>query len=156
MYNEDVDGILFRYDAYLEVKAMLKLMIGVKGTGKTKTLIENVNNAAAASHGDVVCIEKGTHLRFDIKSKVRLVDTEEYLIKDAAALYGFVAGILASNYDVTDLFVDNTLKICGGDVYARETMLTKLSALLEKHDVNIFMTASMPAEEASETLKKFI
>ena len=97
---------------------MLKLMIGVKGTGKTKTLIENVNNAATASHGDVVCIEKGTQLRFDIKSKVRLVDTEEYLIRDAEALYGFVAGILASNYDVTDVFVDNTLKICGGDVAA--------------------------------------
>ena len=135
---------------------MLKLMIGVKGTGKTKTLIEKVNAAAAASHGDVVCIEKGTGLRFDIKSKVRLIDTEEYLIHDADALYGFIAGILASNYDVTDLFVDNTLKICGGDVAALDNLLTEIEALLVKHDVNLFMTASVPVENVSETVKKFL
>ena len=135
---------------------MLKLMIGVKGTGKTKTLIENVNAAAAASHGDVVCIEKGTGLRFDITSKVRLINTEEYLVRDADALYGFIAGILASNYDVTDLFVDNTLKICNGDVAAFETLLCEVDELLKNHDVNLFMTASMPVENASETVKKFI
>ena len=135
---------------------MLKLMIGVKGTGKTKTLIEKVNAASAASKGDVVCIEKGTGLRFDIKSKVRLIDTEEYLVHDADALYGFIAGILASNYDVTDLFVDNTLKICNGNVAAFEVLLTEIEALLAKHDVNLFMTASLPVEEASETVKKFI
>ncbi len=135
---------------------MLKLMIGVKGTGKTKALIEKVNAAAATSHGDVVCVEKGTQLRFDIKSKVRLVDTEEYLIHDAEALYGFVAGILASNYDVTDLFVDNTLKICGGNIGALEAMLENLNSLLQKHDVSVFMTASIPVEEATDTIKKYL
>ena len=135
---------------------MLKLMIGVKGTGKTKTLIENVNNAAATSKGDVVCIEKGTQLRFDIKSKVRLVDTEEYLIHDAEALYGFIAGILASNYDVTDLFVDNTFKICGGNIAAFEEMLENIAALLKAHNVNVFMTASMPVENATDIIKKYL
>ena len=135
---------------------MLKLMIGVKGTGKTKTLIENVNAAVAASHGDVVCIEKGTGLRFDIKSKVRLINTEEYLIQDADALYGFIAGILASNYDVTDLFVDNTLKICNGNVAAFEVLLGEIEALLKAHEVNLFMTASLPIEEASDIVKKYI
>ena len=135
---------------------MLKLMIGVKGTGKTKTLIEKVHAAAEASKGDVVCIEKGTQLRFDLKSKVRLIDTEEYLIHDADALYGFVAGILASNYDVTDLFVDNTLKICNGNIPAFEALLTELDQLLKKHDVNVFMTASVPVEEATAVIKKYI
>ena len=135
---------------------MLKLMIGVKGTGKTKTLIEKVNAAATASKGDVVCLEKGTVLRFDISSKVRLVDTDEYLIHDADALYGFIAGILASNYDVTDLFVDNTMKICGGDLAAFDNLLDEIEALLKAHDVNLFMTASIPVEDASATVKKFI
>lgn len=135
---------------------MLKMMIGVKGTGKTKTLIEKVNAASAASHGDVVCIEKGTKLRFDISSKVRLVDTEEYLISDAQALYGLIAGILASNYDVTDIFVDNTLKICNGNISALEIMLGEVAALLDRHDVNLFMTASIPTEEASETIQKYL
>ena len=134
---------------------MLKLMIGVKGTGKTKTLIEKVNAAMKASKGDVVCIEKGTHLRFDISSKVRLIDTEEYLVQDAKALYGFIAGILASNYDVTDVFVDNTLKICK-DVAAFEAMLDAVNTLLEKNDVNVFMTASLAVEDATDTIKKYI
>ena len=135
---------------------MLKLMIGVKGTGKTKTLIEKVHAAAETSKGDVVCIEKGTQLRFDVKSKVRLIDTEEYLVHDADALYGFIAGILASNYDVTDLFVDNTFKICGGNLGALEAMLENVNALLAKHDVNVFMTASIPVEEATDTIKKYL
>jgi len=135
---------------------MLKLMIGVKGTGKTKTLIEKVNAAVAASHGNVVCVEKGTHLRFDINSKARLIDTEEYLIGDAEALFGFIAGILASNYDVTDLFVDNTFKICGGNLGALDAMLDNVAALLAKHDVNVFMTASIPVEDATDTIKKYL
>ena len=135
---------------------MLKLMIGVKGTGKTKTLIEKVNAASVASRGDVVCIEKGTVLRFDVKSKVRLIDTEEYFIHDAGALYGFIAGVLASNYDVTDLFVDNSLKICNGNVAAFEALLGEIDALLAKHDVNLFMTASIPVEEAGDVIKKYL
>ena len=135
---------------------MLKLMIGVKGTGKTKTLIEKVNEAASTSHGDVVCIEKGTKLRFDIKPTVRLIDSDEYMINSEKPLYGFIAGILASNYDMTDIFIDNTVKICGGDVASLDCMLDELAALLERHNVNVFMTASMPAEDATETIKKYI
>ena len=135
---------------------MLKLMIGVKGTGKTKTLIEKVNTAAKESHGNVVCIEKGTQLRFDIKSNVRLVDTEEYMIDNAKALYGLIAGILASNYDITDLFVDNTLKICKNDTATVEELIERLDVLLAKHDLNVFMTASIPVEEASDLVKKHL
>ena len=135
---------------------MLKLMIGVKGTGKTKTLIEKVNEAAGTSHGDVVCIEKGTKLRFDIKPTVRLIDADEYIIHNATTLYGFIAGILASNYDVTDIFIDNTVKICGGDIASLDCMLDELAALLERHNVNVFMTGSIPVEDATETIKKYL
>lgn len=80
---------------------MLKLIIGVKGTGKTKQLIDMVNASLNSSQGDVVCIEKGDKLKFDVKYQCRLIDTEYYGISDASMLYGFVAGILASNHDVT-------------------------------------------------------
>ena len=135
---------------------MLKLIIGVKGTGKTKVLIDMVNSAMDATKGDVVCIEKGAQLRFDIKPAVRLVDSEEYLINDAATLYGFIAGMLASNHDVTDLFVDGTLRICNRDMTAFEELLTKLDSLLEKVDVNVTMTVSMPTEELTDTIRKYI
>ncbi len=135
---------------------MLKLIIGVKGTGKTKTLINLVNGALEVTKGDVVCIEKGVKLRYDIKPTARLVDVEEYMIDDAQSLYGFVAGILASNHDVTDLFIDSTLKICKGDVPAFENLVIELDRLATKIGINLIMTVSMPEDEASDTVKKFI
>ena len=135
---------------------MLKLIIGVKGTGKTKTLINLVNGALEVTKGDVVCIEKGVKLRYDIKPTARLIDTEEFAIRDAHALYGFVAGILASNHDVTDLFIDSTLKICKEDRVAFEALVVELDKLVEKNSVNLVMTVSMPEEEATETIRKYM
>lgn len=135
---------------------MLKLIIGVKGTGKTKTLINLVNGALEVTKGDVVCIEKGVKLRYDIKPTARLIDVEEYMVDDAQSLYGFVAGILASNHDVTDLFIDSTLKICKGDMAAFETLVVELDKLVTKIGLNMTMTVSMPEDEASETIRKFI
>ncbi len=132
---------------------MIKLFIGAKGSGKTKTLIELVNNATTASNGSVVCIEKGDKLTHDITYKARLVDTDAYKISDAASLYGFIAGILASNNDITDVFVDSALKICGNDTAAFEDMLGKLSAI--SNEVNIVMTASIAVEECPEGIKAY-
>ena len=135
---------------------MLKLIIGVKGTGKTKTLINLVNGALEVTKGDVVCIEKGVKLRYDIKPTARLIDVEEYMVDDAQSLYGFVAGILASNHDVTDRFIDSTLKICKGDMAAFEQLVVELDKLVSKVGLNMTMTVSMPEDEASETIRKFI
>ena len=135
---------------------MLKLIIGVKGTGKTKTLINLVNGALEVTKGDVVCIEKGVKLRYDIKPTARLIDVEEYMVDDAQSLYGFVAGILASNHDVTDLFIDSTLKICKGDLPSFETLVVELDKLAAKCEINLTMTVSMPEDSASETVRKYI
>lgn len=136
--------------------AMIKLCVGVKGTGKTKTLIDETNKALSASKGNVVCLEKGAKLRYDISYQVRLINTDEYLIGDASGLGGFVAGILASNSDVTDLFVDSALKICGGDLAAFDRFLVNLDKLTKGSDLHILMTVSLPVEEATETMKKFM
>ena len=135
---------------------MLKLIIGVKGTGKTKALISMVNTAVDHSHGDVVCIEKGVKLRYDVKYQARLIDTNEYFVSDAQSLYGFVAGIFASNHDVTDLFIDSALKICNDDAAAFDDFVEKINTLATKLNINIVMTSSIPVENASETVKKYI
>ncbi len=135
---------------------MVKLIIGVKGTGKTKTLIEMVNAAGQESKGSVVCIEKGSKLRYDVNSQIRLIDTVEYLVSDGQSLYGFVAGILASNHDVTDLFIDSCLKICNEDVAAFEKFLLEVEALALKNEVNIIMTSSLHGEEATDIMKKYL
>ncbi len=133
---------------------MIKLFIGGKGSGKTKTLIELSNNAAEASKGSVICIEKGSKLKHEITYKARLIDTDAYAVTDAEVLYGFIAGILASNSDITDIFVDSALKIAGGDVAAFEAVLPKIKALA--NEVNIVMTVSIPVEECPDSIKAFV
>ena len=135
---------------------MIKLLIGVKGTGKTKTLIESANAALNETKGYVVCLEKGTKLRSNINYKLRLINTYDYLIDDASALGGMVAGIIAGNSDVTDLFIDSALKICGNDLVAFDKFLTDLAKGTENNPTKITMTVSLAVEDATETIKQFI
>ena len=135
---------------------MIKLIIGKKGSGKTKTLIEMVNSALSTTKGSVVCIEKGDKLKFDINYKCRLIDTVEYNIDSARSLYGFIAGILASNHDVTDIFVDSALKICKDDAEGFDMFLNELDALNGKYNVNIVITSSIAVADASATVAKYV
>ena len=134
------------------VTDMLKLFIGVKGSGKTKSLIDLVNKAVEASEGSVVCIEKGIKLRYDVNYRCRLINVDEYFVFDAGALYGFIAGILASNHDVTHVFVDSALRICD----AFEKLLLSLDELSDSHKVDIVMTSSLPVEDADDIIKRYI
>ena len=135
---------------------MLKLLIGVKGTGKTKTLIEMVNDALSKTQGDVVCIEKGTKLIHEITYRARLINTDEYHIADADSLFGFVAGIIASDHDAKDIFVDSALKICNNDVDSFEYFVKKVAKLAEAQEVNLVMTSSIAVEDVPEAVRAYI
>jgi len=135
---------------------MMKLIIGKKGSGKTKTLIDMVNSALDVTKGDVVCIEKGDKLKFDIRYQCRLIDSEGYSISDGQSLYGFIAGILASNHDVTDLFIDSALKICKNDVASFDQFLLEVDALLRNTTVNCVITSSIGIEDATDVMKKYM
>lgn len=135
---------------------MIKLIVGAKGSGKTKTLINLVNDAVSASNGCVVCVEKGIKLRYDITSRCRLINVDEYFVLDARALYGFISGILASNHDVSDVFIDSALRICNEDLDAFERFMHDVDELSDSHKINIVVTASLPVEKLPESLNKFI
>ena len=125
---------------------MVTLLIGKKGTGKTKKLIDRANAAVAASSGNVVVIEKGAKLTYDVTHKARLIDTEQYNITGYDMLYGFISGICAGNYDVTDILVDSTFKIAPEAIAGLESFTKKLQALSESTSTNIVMLIS--ADEA--------
>ena len=126
---------------------MVTLLIGKKGSGKTKRLIEEANAAVAASNGSVVVIEKGAKLTYDLTHKARLVDTDAYKIKGYDALYGFLSGICAGNYDVTDIFVDSTFKIAGDDKAALAHFVTKLNALADDANTTITLLISAAKDD---------
>ena len=135
---------------------MLKLIVGVKGTGKTKMLIESANAALESTDGCVVCIEKGTKLIHEIKYQARLLDADEYAISGAASLYGFVTGIYASNHDVTHVFIDSALKICDNNIPEFADLVDKLADFGEKKGIAFFITSSIAQEELPDRLAKYI
>ena len=106
---------------------MIKLITGKKGTGKTKILIDAIHEAENKSNGNVVAVQKGSSLNTDITPKVRLVNIDDYAVAGVEGFYGFVSGVLASDYDCTDIFVDATLKITGRDYEKVAEMFEKLA-----------------------------
>lgn len=136
---------------------MIKLIVGKKGSGKTKALVDMINNAAQTSQGSVICIDKSTKLTYDIKHTVRLCDVDVYKIEGFDMFYGFVCGLLASNYDISEVFVDSILKIGGGDhdVSGFTKLLDKLEGVLEESN-NITFTVSAAREDLPTEIHKFI
>lgn len=133
---------------------MIKLITGKKGTGKTKILIDQINDAVNASNGNIVTVEKGSTIRYSISRKVRWCDTEYYNVEDYSTLYGFIAGLLASNYDITHVYIDGVFKICGRDYDSFGKVLDKLDALTGK-DVTVVFTVSADVEELPESVTKY-
>ncbi|MEF9976801.1 MAG: hypothetical protein RR754_08550, partial [Oscillospiraceae bacterium] len=89
---------------------MVKVIMGLKGSGKTKQMIDLINTAVASEHGNVVCIERGPKLTYDIHYKIRLVEASQYDLTSFDALKGFVSGLYAGNYDITHVFIDSLCK----------------------------------------------
>ena len=135
---------------------MIKLIIGARGSGKTKNLIEQVNAAAAATKGSVICVEYGNTLNFDVTYKARLVDTTAFGINSPDALYGFIAGIAASDHDITDIFVDATLKICNYDMAGADSVVTRVKKLAETYGFNVVMTVSAPLDDCTPEMRALV
>ena len=131
---------------------MITLIIGNKGSGKTKKLIQLANESVEKSNGNVVVIEKGAKLTYDITHKARLIDTDQYGVKGFDAFYGFISGICAGNYDVTDILIDSTLKIGGRDMDALVDFLSKLSKLAEQTETKLALSVSVDASELPDGL----
>ena len=129
---------------------MVKLLIGHKGSGKTKMLIDLANEAVEKSTGNVVVIEKGTKLTYDLTHKARLVDTDQYKIAGYDVLFGFISGICAGNYDVTDIFIDSTFKICSDDKEQLKDFVNMLNILSESAETTITLLSSAGKEDVLE------
>ena len=135
---------------------MIRVIVGKKGSGKTKQVIEMINSAVDTEHGNVVCIEKGEKLMLDISHKIRLVEASEYDIADYTAMKGFISGLYAGNYDITHIFIDSLTKIIGAEVnFETETFLDWLNAFSQKNGIKFTITISDEESLMSEGIKKY-
>ena len=135
---------------------MVRVIMGKKGSGKTKQIIDMINNAVQTEHGNVVCIEKGNKLTFDIHYQIRLVEASQYEISSYSALKGFISGLYAGNYDITHIFIDSLTKIVKVES-DRETedFLDWLDKFSEAHKIKFTNTIRDDAELAPEGVKKY-
>lgn len=134
---------------------MIQVITGKKGSGKTKVLLGMIDDAVAATNGSIICIEKCMKLTYSVNHKVRLVDAERYNINGFDMFYGFVAGVLAGNYDIKEVFVDGILKIGGRNYDALGELLEKLD-ILTGDDVAMVFTVSADDEELPESVLKYL
>ena len=135
---------------------MVRVIMGVKGTGKTKQMIELINSAVHSENGNVVCIERGPKLTYDIHYKIRLVEASHYDIKSYDFLKGFISGLYAGNYDITHVFIDSLTKIVGGECdNETEKFLDWLNKFGEQHNIKFTITISDDVTLAPEGIRKY-
>ena len=134
---------------------MIKLIIGTKGSGKTKAMVDMINNATKTTNGNVVVIEKCMNLTYHIDYKARLIAVDEYKISGYPMLYGFISGVLAGNYDITELFIDGILKVGGRDYVELGETLAAIDALAGEN-VNVIVTVSANEDELPDSVKKYL
>lgn len=135
---------------------MVELLIGKKGTGKTKALIEKVNNASSVVKGNVVFISKDSaRSMYDIKSKVRMVDTKEFSITTYSEFLGFICGIISRDFDITNIFIDGIFKIVDSDnLDGFETFLEKIQEVSTKFNIDFEISVSIDKDAAPDYIKK--
>ena len=135
---------------------MIHVIMGLKGSGKTKKLVDAVNAAASTAEGVVVCIEYGNKLTYDVNYRVRLVDSKEYKISNVCMLKGFLSGLHAGNFDITHVYIDNLYKTIGADRAAGEEFILWCAKFAEANNMNITVTVSDDPAGASEEIKKYL
>ncbi len=135
---------------------MIHVIMGLKGSGKTKKLIDAIHTAVDSAAGDVVCIEYGKKLTYDVTYKVRLVDSQEYGICSCEMLKGFLSGLHAGNFDITNVFIDNLYKTIGSDRAAAEDFVAWCATFAKDNDMEITVTISDDPAEMPESIKQYL
>jgi len=136
---------------------MVKLLVGLAGTGKTKNIINLVNETAKEDHGQVVCVERGNKLRFDIINAVRLIDSTDYDIQGFQVMRGFLSGLCAGNFDISHIFVDSLHKVAKtDDISELEKFVSWLQEFDKKHNVSFTLSVGIAEDKITEQLKELL
>ena len=136
---------------------MVKLIMGLKGSGKTKQLIELVKIADEYEQGDVVCVEKGSKLTYDIPHTVRLIEASQYKLEGYDFLKGFISGMHSANYDITHIFIDSVLKIVGVNLDERaEEFLEWCENFGKRENVKFTLTFSADIANVTGRMLKYL
>ena len=135
---------------------MIHVIMGLKGSGKTKKMIDSIHAAVANASGDAVCIEYGKKLTYDVNYRVRLVDSKEYGIVNIDMLKGFLSGLHAGNFDITHVYIDNLYKTIGNDRATGEAFIAWCAEFAQINNMEITVTISDDPALASDEVKQYL
>ena len=135
---------------------MIHLIMGLKGSGKTKKMRDSIDAALANASGDVVCIEYGKALTYELNYRVRLVDSKEYGICNSDMLKGFLSGLQAGNFDITNVYIDNLYKTIGDDRANGEAFIAWCADFAAANNMEITISITEDPAEASDVMKQYI
>ncbi len=132
---------------------MIQIIVGNKGKGKTKYLLDKVNSEIKSVHGNIVYLDKSSQHMYELNNKVRLIDMSEFVMGSADAFYGFICGILSQDHDLEQVYLDSFLKIAcleGKDI---SELLDRLATLGDKYNITFVLSISMDEQELPENMR---
>ena len=135
---------------------MIRVIMGKKGSGKTKKIIDAANEAVKSSTGELVFIDDDNRYMYDLRHEIRFVNATEYDVSSPDTFMGFICGILAGNYDMKQLFIDGFLRLVKSEMADLEPFFVKLEDITHRHGVDVVISASAKDDTVPEFLKKYI
>ena len=132
---------------------MVELIVGKKGNGKTKVLLDRVNGAVKEANGSIVYLDKSTKHMYELNNKVRLIDVSSYPLKNADEFVGFICGIISQDHDLEQIYLDSFLKVSKLEDADVTDTLDQLDKIGEKYGISIVVSISLDKEEIPEALQ---
>ena len=132
---------------------MVELILGKKGKGKTKVLLDRVNNAVKEANGSIVYLDKSTKHMYELNNKVRLIDVSSYPLKNADEFVGFICGIISQDHDLEQIYLDSFLKVSKLEDADVTDTLEQLNKISEKYGISVVVSISLDKEELPEALQ---
>ena len=129
---------------------MVQLIVGVKGAGKTKKMLDHVHDSIKNVDGNIVYLDKSSQNMHELDNKVRLINVSEYPIQNTDQFLGFVCGICSQDYDLQEIYLDGFLKISGLEGKDISDALKQLNKISEQFKVNMILSVSMKEEDLPE------
>ena len=132
---------------------MVQLIVGNKGKGKTKHLLDKVNTVIKEAQGNVVYLDKSTKHMFELNNKIRLIDVSDYLVSNSDEFIGFICGIISQDHDLQHMYFDSFLKIACINDSDVGTTIEKLETISEKFHVDFVISVSVDENALPDNLK---
>jgi hypothetical protein len=132
---------------------MLELVLGAKGMGKTKTLVDKANNESKVTNGSIIYIDKNNKHMYELSNVIRLINLDEYSIGSKDAFIGFIQGLISSNHNLTHIFLDNFMKLSSVDADGLEDMLSAMNDISEKYDIDFVISTGAEENMIPERFK---